>query len=79
VGEPLAPLIDTGNQGGFRFSGSTSAPNVFVLYTTLAEPYWPDLLDEENGVFKPYGDNRRDGFELHDRRSGRGLSLPNDP
>jgi hypothetical protein len=71
-GEPLAPLTGTGNQGGFRFSGSISAPEVVVLYTTLAEPDWPDTLDEENGVFYYYGDNRRPGFELHDRRSGRG-------
>lgn len=71
-GEPLAALTGTGNQGGFRFSGPTSAPDIVVLYTTLAEPDWPDTLDEENGVFTYYGDNRRPGFELHDRRSGRG-------
>lgn len=70
--EPLAHLTGTGNQGGFRFSGSTAAPDVVVLYTTLAEPDWPDTLDEENGAFYYYGDNRRPGFELHDRRAGRG-------
>lgn len=71
-GEPLAPLTKTGNQGGFRFSGSIPSPEVVVLYTTLAEPDWPDTLDEENGLFYYYGDNRRPGYELHDRRSGRG-------
>lgn len=70
--EPLAPLTGTGNQGGFRFSGSTLSAEVVVLYTTFAEPDWPDTLDEENGLFYYYGDNRRPGFELHDRRSGRG-------
>lgn len=70
--EPLSVLTGTGNQGGFRFSGPTAAPNVVVLYSTLAEPNWPDALDEENGVFVYYGDNRKPGFELHDRRSGRG-------
>lgn len=72
AGEPLAPLTGTGNQGGFRFSGSVSSPNLVVMYTTMAEPDWPDAIDEENGLFYYYGDNRRPGFELHDRRSGRG-------
>lgn len=72
AGEPLAPLTGTGNQGGFRFSGSIAAPELVVLYTTLAEPDWPDQIDEENGLFYYYGDNRQPGFELHDRRSGRG-------
>lgn len=71
-GEPLAPLTGTGNQGGFRFSGSIASPELVVLYTTMAEPDWPDSIDEENGLFYYYGDNRRPGFELHDRRSGRG-------
>jgi hypothetical protein len=70
--EPLALLTGTGNQGGFRFSGPTASPNVVVLYSTLAESNWPDALDEENGVLVYYGDNRKPGFELHDRRSGRG-------
>jgi hypothetical protein len=43
-----------------------------VLYTTMAEADWPDSIDEENGLFYYYGDNRRPGFELHDRRAGRG-------
>jgi len=38
----------------------------------MAEADWPDSIDEENGLFYYYGDNRRPGFELHDRRSGRG-------
>ncbi|MES0171905.1 restriction endonuclease [Mesorhizobium sp. M0006] len=70
--EPLASLTGTGNQGGFRFSGSVAAPELVVLYTTMAEADWPDSMDEENGLFYYYGDNRRPGFELHDRRAGRG-------
>lgn len=70
--EPLAPLTGTGNQGGFRFSGSIAKPELVVLYTTMAEADWPDSIDEENGLFYYYGDNRRPGFELHDRRAGRG-------
>lgn len=72
AGEPLGPLTGTGNQGGFRFSGRVAAPELVVLYTTMTEADWPDSIDEENGLFVYYGDNRRPGFELHDRRSGRG-------
>jgi hypothetical protein len=70
--EPLAALTGTGNQGGFRFAGSTKNPKLVVLYTTMSEPDWPDEIDEENGLFVYFGDNRRPGFELHDARSGRG-------
>lgn len=70
--EPLAKLTGTGNQGGFRFCGPNAAPKLVMLYSTLAEPNWPDELDEENGVFVYYGDNRKPGFELHDRKAGRG-------
>jgi hypothetical protein len=37
AGEPLARLTGTGNQGGFRFSGPVSNPNVVVLYSTMDE------------------------------------------
>jgi hypothetical protein len=70
--EPLGPLTGTGNQGGFRFRGPVNKPNLIVLYTTMTEPNWPDSIDEENGLFVYFGDNRKPGFELHDRRSGRG-------
>jgi len=70
--EPLGPLTGTGNQGGFRFSGSVSRPNLVVLYTTMGEPNWPDEIDEENGLFVYFGDNRKPGYELHDRKAGRG-------
>jgi Restriction endonuclease AspBHI N-terminal len=70
--EPLGPLTGTGNQGGFRFSGRVSHPNLVVLYTTMSEPNWPDSIDEESGLFVYFGDNRKPGFELHNRRAGRG-------
>lgn len=70
--EPLARLTGTGNQGGFRYCGPNADPKLVVLYSTMAEPNWPDALDEENGVFVYYGDNRKPGFELHDRKAGRG-------
>jgi hypothetical protein len=70
--EPLARLTGTGNQGGFRFSGPIAAPELVVLYSTMVEADWPDTIDEENGLFYYYGDNRKPGFELHDRKAGRG-------
>lgn len=75
AGEPLARLTGTGNQGGFRFSGPVSSPEIVVLYSTMAESDWPDGIDEENGLFYYYGDNRKPGFELHDRKAGRGGNL----
>lgn len=72
AGEPLAALTGTGNQGGFRFCGPNADPRLVVLYSTMAETNWPDTLDEENGIFVYYGDNRKPGFELHDRKAGRG-------
>ena len=38
----------------------------------MSEPNWPDSIDEENSLFVYFGDNRKPGFELHDRRAGRG-------
>jgi hypothetical protein len=67
--------MGAGNLGGFRFSGSISNPELVVLYTTLSEPDWPDSLDLENGLFFYFGDNRKPGFDLHDRRAGRGGNL----
>ncbi len=72
AGEPLAKLTGTGNQGGFRFAGPLAAPRLVVLYSTMAEADWPDAIDEANGLFYYYGDNRKAGFELHDRKAGRG-------
>ncbi|MEU7936645.1 restriction endonuclease [Microbispora bryophytorum] len=67
--DPLARLLPgVGNQGGFRFNGSPARQDVrfAVLYTTGAEPDWPDELDPQTGLFTYYGDNRQPGRELHD-------------
>jgi len=37
-----------------------------VLYTSGAEPDWPDALDPYTGTFTYFGDNRSPGRELHD-------------
>src|SRR5215207_9648114 len=68
--DPLARMLPVGNQGGFRYAGSPRQGSVrlAVLYTTAAEPDWPDVLDPQTGVFTYYGDNRSPGHELHDTR-----------
>jgi hypothetical protein len=66
--DPLAQLLPVGNQGGFRTYGSPAKDEVklAVLYTSGAEPDWPDALDVHTGIFIYYGDNRTPGRELHD-------------
>jgi AspBHI-like restriction endonuclease/restriction endonuclease len=68
--DPLARLLPVGNQGGFRYQGSPmkGAVRLGVLYTTGAEPDWPDMLDPQTGMFTYYGDNRSPGHELHETR-----------
>ncbi|WP_280215987.1 restriction endonuclease [Nocardia cyriacigeorgica] len=73
--DALARLLPVGNQGGFRCNGSVWRKTVrlAVLYTSGAEPDWPDHLDPETGIFTYFGDNRRPGSELHE--TGRGGNL----
>lgn len=70
--DPIASLLPVGNQGGFRVYGKKSTPGcrMIVLFSTLAEPDWPDHLDAETGRFTYFGDNRRPGSELHDTPRG---------
>lgn len=64
----LSKLLHCGNSGGFRKvkrrDGSNQIAYV-VLFTTMSELEWPDFLDEETGIFRYYGDNRKPGNELH--------------
>jgi hypothetical protein len=67
--DPLSKLLPgVGNQGGFRTHGRTMTDSVklVVLYTSGAEPDWPDALDPYTGAFTYFGDNRSPGRELHD-------------
>ena len=66
--DPLGKLLPVGNQGGFRTNGSPKrdAVKVAVLYTSGAEPDWPDVLDPHAGVFTYFGDNRSPGHLLED-------------
>jgi hypothetical protein len=64
--DPISPLLSVSNMGGFRYRGNLAALELVVLTTTLADPEWPDELDEETGVFTYFGDNKRPGRALHD-------------
>jgi hypothetical protein len=44
----------------------TDSVKLVVLYTSGAEPDWPDALDPFTGAFTYFGDNRSPGRELHD-------------
>jgi hypothetical protein len=64
--DPLVPLLGVSRQGGFRYRGTREKPTVLVLTSNLAEPDWPDELDQTSGRFIYYGDNRHPGRQLHD-------------
>ena len=67
--DPISKLVGGGNQGGFRYEGSTrSAVHLCVLYSELTDPDWPDSLDVENGLFTYYGDNKRPGQGIVDTK-----------
>lgn len=70
--DPIAKLVPVGNQGGFRFAGSPRAGTVrlVALCSSSRDPDWPDVLDEQTGIFTYYGDNKTPGRDLHstDRR-----------
>lgn len=66
IADPLVPLVGVSRQGGFRYRGTKDHPTLLVLTSNLAEPEWPDQLDETTGTFVYYGDNRHPGRLLHD-------------
>jgi hypothetical protein len=70
--DPLAQLLPCGNQGGFRFARERETRNYLLalLYTSGADPDWPDALDEETGLFTYFGDNKRPGTGLHETPRG---------
>lgn len=72
--DPLHALTGTGNQGGFRFTGTVGRPNLIVLSSSKKDLDWPDNLDKETGIYTYYGDNKHPGKDLHDTgRSGNRL------
>ncbi len=70
--EPLHHVFPKcGVNGGFRKvnrTDGTGKPAYVILYTTMGELEWPDYLDEETGIFRYYGDNRKPGRELTDTK-----------
>jgi Restriction endonuclease AspBHI N-terminal len=72
--DPIARLLPVGTLGGFRYRGQRQSPSLVVLYTSLAEPDWPDVLDD-TGLFTYYGDNRQPGRDLHGSPRGGNLIL----
>lgn len=77
IADPLVKLIGVSRQGGFRYRGSWDRPALLVLTSNLAEPDWPDELDEVTGRFVYYGDNRQPGQQLHDTPRFGNLLLKN--
>lgn len=63
--DPLVSLVGVSAGGGFRYLGSKEAPKLIVIYSSLADPNWPDSVDYENGVVTYYGDNNKPGRSLH--------------
>ena len=79
--EPFHKLIPAcENSGGFRKKlredGSGKYAYV-VLYTSMEELEWPDYLDEEEGIFRYYGDNRQPGRALTDTHKKGNVILEN--
>lgn len=72
--EPLHHIFPKlGNQSGFRKVKRNDDPTKYayvVLYTTMSELEWPDYLDEETGVFRYYGDNRKPNNPLLQTKQG---------
>jgi hypothetical protein len=70
--DPISRLLPCGNRGGFRVAtrASDGRHALVVLYSTLADPDWPDQLDLDLGRFTYYGDNKHPGHELHQTHRG---------
>ena len=70
--EPFHKLIPgCENSGGFRKKlreDDKSKYAYVVLYTSMEELEWPDFLEEETGIFRYYGDNRKPGREITDTK-----------
>lgn len=64
--DPLGPLLQVSNSGGFRYRGSIDRLSMVVLTTSMNDPDWPDALDPETGIFTYFGDNKQPGRALHD-------------
>ncbi len=73
-------LPKCGNSSGFRKVSRKDDPSKMayvVLYTSMSELEWPDYLDEETGIFRYYGDNRKPGRAITDTKQGGNKLLEN--
>ena len=73
-------LPKCGNASGFRKVSRLDDPSKMayvVLYTSMSELEWPDHLDEETGIFRYYGDNRKPGRAITDTKQGGNRLLEN--
>jgi len=66
--DPLARLLPCGNQGGIRAHRRRSDGRwaFCVLFSSFADPDWPDTLDVETGQLVYFGDNKSPGHALHE-------------
>ena len=66
--DPLGKLLPWGTKAASVRTAALNenAVKVAVLYTSGAEPDWPDVLDPHAGVFTYFGDNRSPGHLLED-------------
>jgi Restriction endonuclease AspBHI N-terminal len=58
--DPIDRLTGTGNAGGFRIRNSSARNHQAygVLFSSGADPDWPDILDEATSTFTYHGDQR---------------------
>ena len=79
--EPISKIFPKcGVNGGFRKvnrADGSGKPAYVILYTTMSELEWPDFLDEETGIFRYFGDNRKPGREITNTRLKGNLLLEN--
>jgi hypothetical protein len=75
--EVLSRLMRAGNSGGFRkvLSKDKNRTAYVVLFTSMEELEWPDYLDEETGIFRYYGDNRKPGQDIHNTKKNGNILL----
>jgi hypothetical protein len=75
--EPIHHLLPgTGNQGGFRKVKAKIGGIVgIVLTSTGSEKDWPDQLNQYDGTYIYFGDNRHPGRDLHDTHVSGNKSL----
>ena len=77
AGDVISKLFPVGNQGGFRYCGPRSSPELIILCTSGKDPLWRDELDIESGSFLYYGDNKKPLSKLSETKPGGNLVLEN--